>query len=76
MYNFDFKPRMIYDAHFGFGDSVLIRHTAIFSVVIFTTASRDEILRRSPNVEFTSDSCTRLRDVIWIKYISTTTEEM
>ena len=51
-------------------------HTAIFSVVIFTTASRDRILRRSPDVEFTSDSCTQLRDVIWIKYISTTTEEM
>ena len=38
--------------------------------------SRDAILRRSPDVEFTSDSCTQLRDVIWIKYISTTTEEM
>ena len=51
-------------------------YTAIFSVVIFTTASRDRILGRSPDVEFTSDSCTQLRDVIWIKYISTTTEEM
>ena len=51
-------------------------YTAIFSVVISTTASRDKILRRSPDVEFTSDSPTQLRDVIWIKYISTTTEEM
>ena len=51
-------------------------YTAIFSVVIFTTASRDRILRCSPDVEFTSDSRTQLRDVIWIKYISTTTEEM
>ena len=51
-------------------------YTAIFSVVIHTTASRDAILRRSPDVEFTSDSRTQLRDVIWIKYISTTTEEM
>ena len=51
-------------------------YTAIFSVVIHTTASRDTILRRSPDVEFTSDSHTQLRDVIWIKYISTTTEEM
>ena len=50
--------------------------TAIFSVVISTTASRDKILRRSPDVEFTSGSRTQLRDVIWIKYISTTTEEM
>ena len=54
----------------------LIHHTAIFSVVIHTTASCDVILRRSPDVEFTSDSRTQLRDVIWIKYISTTTEEM
>ena len=53
-----------------------VMNTAIFSVVIHTTASRDTILRRSPDVEFTSDSCTQLRDVIWIKYISTTTEEM
>ena len=52
------------------------KYTAIFSVVISTTASRDKILRRSPDVEFTSDSPTQLRDVIWIKYISTTTEEM
>ena len=44
--------------------------------MIHTTASRDAILRRSPDVEFTSDSCTQLRDVIWIKYISTTTEEI
>ena len=55
---------------------MLVVYTAIFSVVISTTASRDRILRRSPDVEFTSDSCTQLRDVIWIKYISTTTEEM
>ena len=53
-----------------------IQHTAIFSVVIHITASRDAILRRSPDVECTSDSRTQLRDVIWIKYISTTTEEM
>ena len=51
-------------------------HTAIFSVVIHTTVSRDTILRRSPDVKFTSDSRAQLRDVIWIKYISTTTEEM
>ena len=44
--------------------------------MIFTTASRDRILRRSLDVEFTPDSRTQLRDVIWIKYISTTTEEM
>ena len=54
----------------------MVCYTAIFSVVIHTTASRDAILRRSPDVEFTSDSRTQLRDVIWIKYISTTTEEM
>ena len=51
-------------------------YTASFSVVIHTTTSRDPILRRSPDVEFTSDSRTQLRDVIWIKYISTTTKEM
>ena len=58
--------------------SVFIKlpHTAIFLVMIHTTASRDTILRHSPDVEFTSDSRTQLRDVIWIKYISTTTEEM
>ena len=50
--------------------------TANFSVVIFTTASRDNILRCSPDVEFTSGSPTQLKDVIWIKYISITTEEM
>ena len=50
--------------------------TANFSVVIFTTASRDNILRCSPDVEFTSGSPTQLQDVIWIKYICTTTEEM
>ena len=50
--------------------------TANFSVVIHTTASRDAIFRRSPDVEFTSDSPTQLRDVIQIKYTSTTTEEM
>ena len=44
--------------------------------MIHTTASRDTILRRSPDVEFTSDSRAQLRDVIWIRYISTTTEEM
>ena len=55
---------------------LMVCYTAIFSVVIHTTASRDPILRRSPDVEFTSDSRTQLRDVIWIKYISTTTEEM
>ena len=53
-----------------------VMNTAIFSVVIHTTASCDVILRRNPDVEFTSDSGTQLRDVIWIKYISTTTEEM
>ena len=53
-----------------------IDRTANFSVVISTTASRDRILRRSPDVDFTSDSPTQLRDVIWIKYISTTTEEL
>ena len=53
-----------------------MKHTANFSVVIHTTASRDAILRRSPDVEFTSDSRTQLRDVIQLKYISTTTEEM
>ena len=53
-----------------------IIHTANFSVVIFTTASHDNILRCSPDVEFTSGSPTQLRDVIWIKYICTTTEEM
>ena len=51
-------------------------YTAIFSVVIHMTASRDIILRRSSDVEFTSDSHAQLRDVIWTKYISTTTEEM
>ena len=51
-------------------------YTAIFAVLISTTASCDRIHRRSPDVEFTSDSPTQLRDVIWIKYISTTTEEM
>ena len=59
-----------------FQEGILQAYTAIFSVVIHTTASRDTILRRSPDIEFTSDSCTQLRDVIWIKYISTTTEEM
>ena len=55
---------------------LMVCYTAIFSVVIHTPASRDPILRRSPDVEFTSDSCTQLRDVIWTKYISTTSEEM
>ena len=54
----------------------MVCYTAIFSVVIHTTASRDVILRRSSDVEFTSDSRTQLRDVIGMKYISTTTEEM
>ena len=73
--------------HFGITEEALISvmltvngsksyHTANFSVVIFTTASRDNILRCSPDVEFTSGSPTQLRDVIWIKYICTTTEEM
>ena len=51
-------------------------NTAIFSVVIHKTASRDGILRCSPDVEFTSGSRTQLRDVIWMNYISNTTEEM
>ena len=51
-------------------------YTAIFSVMIHTTASHDETLRCSPDVEFTSGSPTQPQDVIWIKYICTTTEEM
>ena len=58
------------------GGKAVVECTANFSVVIFTTASRDNILRCSPDVEFTSGSPTQLRDVIWIKYICTTTEEM
>ena len=54
----------------------VLYNTAIFSVVIPTTASRDAILRRSPDVKFTFDSRTQLRDVIWIKYISNRTEQM
>ena len=52
------------------------KYTANFSVLIFTTASHDRILRCSPDVEFTSGSCIQLRDVIWMNYISTKTEEM
>ena len=53
-----------------------LRILSRLTVVIHTTASRDPILRCSPDVEITADSRTQLIDVIWIKYISTTTEEM
>ena len=73
----DFKCiKIFFEFSFLGKDVSYFTHTAIFSVLIHTTASRDPILRRSPDVEFTSDSRTQLRDVIWIKYISTTTEEM
>ena len=40
------------------------------------TASHDDFLRYSPDLEFTSDSRRQLGDVNWLKYISTTTGEM
>ena len=73
-------PIFLHTKYVGFESAcflaIMLQDTANFPVMIFTTASCDKILRRSPDVEFTSDSCTQLRDVIWIKYISTTTEEM
>ena len=50
-------------------------HCKCFSRKIYRFQSRFSI-SCSPVVDMTSDSPTQLRDVIWIKYISTTTEEM